>query len=295
MTSILFAVILADQMGRVPKHVTEARREKLRALLESNRYLPLGEVCERLGISEATARRDLGWLERQNLIRRTHGGALGSYSGELRDFEAFFPTFDQRRRDHPKSKDQLASAACDLLKTGQTVFIDSGSTCFAVAEEIERRKIRPLNIVTHNIAVAVKLAEVEGLKVHVVGGTLLPRQAAAFGDEACRAVSGWHIDWAIMSCEAMESRGLWNSQNDVVRLQRAALAAAERHAFLVDASKIGHQAPFFLATLSSVDLLITDSTPENLARAGVTLAVGKVILIQKQAEAVVPTKKRGSK
>ena len=44
---------------RVPVHVVEARREKLAALIEKHRYLPIGELCRQLGVSEATARRDL--------------------------------------------------------------------------------------------------------------------------------------------------------------------------------------------------------------------------------------------
>lgn len=284
-------------MGRVSRTVTEARRQKLRDLLADRTYLPLGEVCAELGVSEATARRDLASLEVRKLIRRTHGGALSPYAGALGDFEAYFPTFDQRRQRHEAVKARLAAAACTLLAPGKTVFIDSGTTCFAIAEHLERVGLPGgtgkgssgsgargrgvggggggknsgvagsaawVTVITHNLAVAVKLARVEGVEVHVVGGTLLPRQAGLFGDEACRAVSGRQIDVALMGCEGCDPRGVSNSQKDVVRLQRAAMAASERRVFLLDASKLGVRAPVPLSPWSSVDTLITDATPEQL-------------------------------
>ena len=69
---------------------SRARRKSLAELLENHRYLPLAEVCARLGISQATARRDLRVLVREKKITRTYGGALGT-------FDATFASFADRR------------------------------------------------------------------------------------------------------------------------------------------------------------------------------------------------------
>lgn len=275
-------------MGRVSRQVTEARRRKLRELLASKNYVQLAEVCAELGVSEATARRDLASLEDRKLLRRTHGGAISPYAGALGDFEAFFPTFDQRRLHAETAKLALARAVVSMLASrvasgggaggggGVTVFIDSGTTCYAVAERLERSGLKGITVVTHNLAVAVKLSPVEGLEVHVVGGRLLPRQAGLFGDETCRMVAGRHIDLAIMGCEGLDARGTWNSQKDVVRVQRAALAAAETRCFVLDASKLGKRAPVQLCPWDEVDLLVTDATPAQLRTAGIDLAPARV-------------------
>lgn len=276
-------------MGRVSRQVTEARRRKLRELLASKNYVQLAEVCAELGVSEATARRDLASLEDRKLLRRTHGGAISPYAGALGDFEAFFPTFDQRRLHAEPAKFALAralvgeptaagggSGGVGGLKAGMTVFIDSGTTCYAVAERLERSGLKGLTVVTHNLAVAVKLSPVEGIEVHVVGGRLLPRQAGLFGDETCRAVAGRHIDLAIMGCEGLDARGTWNSQKDVVRVQRAVLAVADKRCFALDASKLGKRAPVQLCPWEEVDLLVTDATASQLRSAGIDLTADRV-------------------
>ena len=65
---------------KVAYEVVKARRDQLAQLLAEHQYLPLAEVCARLGISEATARRDLTALERDHAITRTYGGAVGDYN-----------------------------------------------------------------------------------------------------------------------------------------------------------------------------------------------------------------------
>jgi len=265
-------------MGRLPKQVTDARRERLRELLARTTYLPLQRVCQELGVSQATARRDLASLEVRKLVRRTHGGALSPYAGALGDFELFFPTFDQRRGDCEPAKRAIARAAASLVKLGDTVFIDAGTTCFAVAEEIERSALRGITVVTHNLAVAVKLGAIDGIRVEVLGGTLLPRQAALFGDEACRAISARRMDLALLCAEGFDTSGVWNSQEDVVRLQRSAMAAAARVVLLIDSSKLRRQGPVLLSPWTAVHLLVTDASPAKLKRAHIDPAPNRVLI-----------------
>jgi DeoR/GlpR family transcriptional regulator of sugar metabolism len=264
-------------MGRVSRKVTEARRRQLQDLLDRNTYLPIDQLCRRLGVSEATARRDLADLERRNLLRRTRGGALSPYAGALGDFEQFFPTFDQRASVARDAKRAIADAALTLLRPGLSIFLDSGTTCFALAERIESTRAGNLVVHTHNLAVAVKLSPVPGVEVRVLGGTLLPRQAGLFGDDTCRAISGAQPDIAFVGGEGMDARGLWNSQKDVVRLQRAALAAATKKVALLDSGKAGVRGPVHLAPWSMIDLLVTDADRRALAAADIALPPERVL------------------
>ena len=111
---------------RVPVHVVEARREKLAALIERHRYLPIGELCRRLDVSEATVRRDLAALASRNKLKRTHGGALA-------EFNERFPSFRERQASGSRSKAKVARKALGFLKPGGTYFLDSGTTIFALS------------------------------------------------------------------------------------------------------------------------------------------------------------------
>jgi len=130
---------------RVPKQVVEARRSRLAELLMERGYLPVSELCEELGVSEATARRDLCALESEDRITRTYGGALG-------EFNATFTSFRERLRQGAEAKASIARAAVALIRPGMSVYLDAGTTSFAIAQELRRSAPEKLTIVTNNLA-----------------------------------------------------------------------------------------------------------------------------------------------
>src|ERR1700691_769626 len=145
---------------RVSFKVVRARREQLAGLLQQHGYLPLAQVCERLKISEATARRDLTALARDRVITRTYGGAL-------MDFNQRFPSFRERLTTEHRAKHQIALAVLKQLVPGTTCFFDSGSTIYAVAQALSMRSVHKLMVVTNNLPVAEVLGEVKGVEVHL--------------------------------------------------------------------------------------------------------------------------------
>src|SRR3954468_24639264 len=116
---------------KVAMHIVEGRREKLAQLLRQHQYMPLSELCARLSISEATARRDLAALAEQKTITRTYGGALMEYDQR-------FASFRERLHPHREKKQRIAQAALALLKPGATCFLDAGTTIFALAEALAK-------------------------------------------------------------------------------------------------------------------------------------------------------------
>ncbi|HEY8967389.1 MAG TPA: DeoR/GlpR family DNA-binding transcription regulator, partial [Candidatus Methylacidiphilales bacterium] len=111
---------------RVAKHIVDARREQVARLLRQHRYLPLQELCDRLSISEATARRDLAALADAKKVTRTYGGALA-------DYNETFASFAERRNLSRAAKREIAARARALLRPGATCFIDAGTTMLALA------------------------------------------------------------------------------------------------------------------------------------------------------------------
>ncbi len=242
---------------RVPAHVVEARRERLAALLCEHRYLPVRELCRHLGISEATARRDLAALAGEQKIRRTWGGALT-------DFDHRFPSFSERRFVAREGKLAMARVARTLIRPGMVCYFDTGTTAHALAEVLVAHPVAPLRVVTANLPVAHALVAVRGLEVILLGGRLLERQSVLLGEYALRAAGFWHFDIAFMGGEGMTGAGLWNSDREVVRLQRRILGRAARACFSLDATKLGRRAPVALARWNEVGALVTDAPRERL-------------------------------
>jgi DeoR/GlpR family transcriptional regulator of sugar metabolism len=249
---------------RVPKNVVEARRQLLADLLQNQRYLPLEQICIRLSISEATARRDLVELQRSGRIKRTPGGALTEFSEK-------FPTFAERLGKDSAKKNGLARRILPYCTSGSTVYIDGGTTPFALARLLPEAEIPGLKVVTNSLPV-VELLSGSGVSLHIPGGNLVARQSLLIGERAVRALSEWKIDVAVLGAEGVTQAGVWNSALEVVALQKAAIANSKRSFVLVTAEKIGHRAGAQLATWSSGLELVTDATEKQLQSARIPLA-----------------------
>jgi DeoR/GlpR family transcriptional regulator of sugar metabolism len=247
---------------KVPLHIVLARREKLAAWLQQRSYVPLNEICDRFQISEATARRDLAALASGNQIRRTPGGALA-------DFNHRFPSFIERQSVAAKAKQSIARQAWKLIQPGKTCYFDAGTTIFAIAEELHRDPVTPLTAITNNLPVAELLARVHGINVHLLGGELLPRQSVLVGDAARLALEFYHIDIAFLGAEGANEQGIWNSQEDVVALQQRLISDAGLAVLCADATKLGHDAPIFLARWKDLDVILTDARPDIAKARGV--------------------------
>jgi len=255
---------------RVALHVVHARRERLARLLRRHGYLPLAQVCRRLRISEATARRDLLALARDRLITRTYGGALA-------DYDRRFPSFRERRHQAQAAKRAIARAVRREIRAGMTVFFDAGTTIHAIAEAFAARPARKVTAVTNSLPVAEILAEVRGLAVQLVGGEFWARQSVLFGPQARRSLRLWRFDLALLGAEGMTPAGLWNSQADVVAFQRAAAGLSRRAFCCLDSSKLGRKARAFLLPWARVDRLVTDARAHELEAAGIRLAPRQLV------------------
>jgi DeoR/GlpR family transcriptional regulator of sugar metabolism len=253
---------------KVPFHIVQARRERLAQLLGQHRYLPVKELCRRLGVSEATARRDLAALVGEKKIKRTHGGALSEFNDR-------FPSFRERQGRAAQAKAKIARATLAFMEPNGTYFLDSGTTICAVAEAFRDQPITPVTIVTSNLPVGEMLAAIPDVQVFLVAGQLLHLQSTLLGETAQKSLEFWKFDIAFISAEAMNPKGIWNSQASIVEQQRVVLERSARTVFCIDGSKLNREAPHFLVPWDRVDALVTDVSADRLAKAGITLKEGQ--------------------
>ncbi len=249
---------------KVSLHIVQARRERLAQLLEQHRYLPVRELCRRLGVSEATARRDLAALVQEKKITRTHGGALSEFNDR-------FPSFRERQGHASRAKGKIAKAALAFIEPNRTYFFDSGTTIFALAEAFRDHPITPVTIVTSNLPVGEMLASIPGVQVFQVAGQLLHLQSTLLGETAQKSLENWRFDVAFLSAEGMNAEGVWNSQAAIVDQQKVVLRRSDRNVFCIDNSKLNRKVPHFLVGWDQVTKLLTDVPHEKLRRAGIQI------------------------
>jgi DeoR/GlpR family transcriptional regulator of sugar metabolism len=257
---------------RVPFHEVAGRRERLRGLIRADGFLPVREICRRLGISPATARRDLAAVAADGRITRTHGGALA-------DYNAAFASLGERAGRARTAKGRIAAAAVRLAPRRGTIFLDAGTTVQALARALVRAKAGPgLVVVTNSLPVANVLGGVPGLELHVLGGMFLHRQAVLFGPSAVAAVRKWRFDAAFLGGEGMDGAGVSNSHAEIARFQRAVLGRSRAGWFLLDHTKVGRPTPHAVADWSRAGL-VTDAAAPVLAAVDIRLPVSRCITV----------------
>lgn len=250
---------------KVPLHIVLARRERLAAMIAQHGYMPVSELCRRLKVSEATARRDLAALAEEKKIKRTYGGAVS-------EFDNRYPSFAERVDTSRRAKSQIAAAAISYLSPGLTLFLDAGTTVYAIADAFRARPVTPMTVVTSNIPVGEMLAAIPGIEVYLVAGQLLARQSTLLGEAALRSLQFWRFDVAFLSAEGMNEQGLWNSQSAIVQQQKVVIQRSTRSIFCLDGSKLNRQAPDILLPWNGVEVLLTEVPLEKLEEARIGIS-----------------------
>lgn len=257
---------------RVPLHIVESRREKLRGLIRTDGFLPVAEICSRLDVSEATARRDLAAIEADGHITRTYGGALA-------DYNTSFASLGERSSRATTAKGRIAAVALARLPLKGCVFLDAGTTVSALARLLvrSRRNMTGLKVVTNSLPVASLLGGAPGLELNMLGGTFLHRQAILLSDSTVRALASWRFNAAFLGGEGMNAEGITNSHAEIAAFQRAVVRRSTISYFCMDATKLGRSTPHRVSAWNEIGTLVTDATPAQLAEAGIKLSESRLV------------------
>lgn len=172
--------------------LVEERMEEIVRLVESRGSMQIQELIERLEISESTIRRDLNVLDRKGLLTKVHGGAIAIRNSGLHN-DSFVEIREDINRDE---KNRIARYAASLIKAGDMVYLDSGTTTGHMIDYLTQEHAV---FVTNAIMHARKLAA-RGFQVHLAGGELKPVTEAIVGEEALDFLEKYHF-----------TRGFWGT------------------------------------------------------------------------------------
>lgn len=214
------------------------------------------ELTRLLGVSLMTVRRDLADLERQGLLRRTHGGAVAVEPMLYEPFR-YDSTFQVQEQLRAVEKRQIALAAAALVPEGAIVALTPGTTTTAVARSLRHR--RNLTIVTNTVNVAMELSDREELSVFVTGGFLRGNWFSLVGAAGAHALSELFVDIAFIGVNGIDAaRGLTASNADEAAINRVMVQQARRRICVADHTKLGVVSAALICQASEIDLLITD-------------------------------------
>ena len=249
-----------------------ARHSRILKTVELLRTVSVQELKERLEVSEVTIRKDLNFLEDKGLILRTHGGArLAQDSNRMR-------TLSIRERENPELKRIIARKAASLIAEGDTVYIDSGSTCQALAEELRDGK-RSVRVISNALPILNILADSESISLHTIGGSFRREAGSFVGPLSLANLADYQIETGFVGATGFDAEGVFSSQNVIEsQLKKQVLLSSKRRVILADSTKADVRAFSVFARPEEVDILITDSGCSyctNLRKLGIEVLIAK--------------------
>lgn len=232
--------------------LSEERRRTIVELVRRDGRVTVSDLGHRFATSLITIRKDLEHLHRKGLIHRAHGGALPVDVAALSD-----PTLHEKERLHPKEKLRIAAAAARLVRPGQVIILDSGTTSTAVARAT--RQIQNLTVVTNAVNIAAELAGT-GVEVILTGGTLRKNSFSLVGPLAEDSLRHLNADLLFLAVDGFDVRyGLTTPNQLEARVNRAMIESAKTTVVVCDSSKFGKRSLSLIAPTSAVHHAITDN------------------------------------
>lgn len=233
--------------------MTEARRQQLAQLIDARGFVRVTDAADELGVSDVTIRGDLSALERRGAVIRVHGGAMPSAAFRESSLEASLD------RD-AAAKRAIGRAAAALVTSGQSLYVDAGSTAMALAEAlVERRDLHDLVVVTSGLTIALALEQaVPRFSVIVTGGTLRPLQHSLVNPFAAPMLESLRLDLAFIGCNGIHpDAGVTNLNLPDAEIKRLVLTHSRHHVLIADATKIGRVDLAVFAPVSEFQTLVT--------------------------------------
>lgn len=229
------------------------KAERVRGIMEVLRlesYASVKLLASKLGVSEATVRRDLREFADQGVVRRTHGGA--AFCGRSYEVPVRY-----RRSEHPEEKRRIGEAAAALVHDGLVVGLTGGTTTSEVARHLPWGCT--LTVLTNSLNIATELAVRPHVTLVDTGGVARSASFELTGPVAEATVSRYHLDVVFLGVDGIDlTAGCTTHDDREAIINQAMVQRADRTIVVADRSKIGVRAFAKICEVGDVSLLITD-------------------------------------
>lgn len=233
--------------------------ERKRLILESigrEGQVVAVELSRRFNVSEDTIRRDLRELAAEGMLHRVHGGALPFPKAPV------VQSYAARAEQAPAAKAAIARAAAALVRDGQVIFVDGGTTPLQVAQNFPQ-DLRA-TVVTHSLPVLTALAGRPRIELISIGGRIMGDSLVAVGPTAVDACRNVRADVCIIGVAGVDVRaGLTALNQDEAMIKRAMAENAGQVVAVAAADKLGTAGPFVVVPIDRLTHLVTDRAADG--------------------------------
>jgi DeoR/GlpR family transcriptional regulator of sugar metabolism len=249
----------------------EERRQKILSHLERAGRVSVAELSRRLGVSEVTIRSDLQALAEQQLVIRTHGGAIPAGNGRNEI------ALTLRRQQQVDQKRRIGAACAARIPNDSAVVLDSSSTALAIVPFLKDH--HRLTIVTNSLVVAQEMIDAPGVDVVMPGGTLHPETASLIGTDGLKTLRKFNIQQGFFGAHGISlPEGLTDVSADEANIKHELLNLCRYKIAVVDTTKWGRVGMATFARVQEFDGIIThanapDRLTEQVKKLGVEIII----------------------
>jgi DeoR family transcriptional regulator of aga operon len=236
-----------------PRLLVEERRRLIVDLVQQHGRATVEELAGHFKTSPVTIRTDLDALARNAAIVRSHGGALTT---RTRAIDAP-PSIKETRRQPQKRR--IGRAAAKLVRDGETIILDSGSTTIEIALALRERTWSELTVITNGLQIALELSTTPSIRVIMLGGLLRPSSHSLAGLSAEQTLSQLSADRLFLGIDGIDPEvGVTTLDPQEAALNALMIRVSREVVGVFDASKFGQRSFSTIAPVSALNLAITE-------------------------------------
>lgn len=229
----------------------QQRRDTILTQAYQSGHVSVRQIAEALSISEATVRRDLHGLAAEGLLELTHGGASVVRTSDY--------SFLSKSMRNIESKRIIANLACELISDGEQIFLDSGTTCFAMTPFL--RSKRSLSIILNSTRTGQEL-HTPSLNILILGGKYRPERMDTVGPIAAEVLERFRGYRAFLGTDGISMDfGLTAADIESAHIYTLAAKNAKELILLADSSKFDHPSLYKITDFSHISTVITEKQP----------------------------------
>jgi DeoR/GlpR family transcriptional regulator of sugar metabolism len=227
------------------------RLAALTELLQRDGRVEVAQAAGAFGTAEMTIRRDLDRLVAMGMARRVRGGAISLL---MRGEEL---PFAMRALERAEAKARIGAAVAGVLRDGEAVLLDSGTTAVEVGRALAGRR---MTVMAMSVHVATVLSGIDSVRLLVPGGEARPGELALTGPLALASIAAQRVDTAVLAPCGLAGGHVTAHDLGDAAVKQAMIESSARVVAAADGSKFRQTAMAVVGAADAVDMVITDTT-----------------------------------
>ena len=255
--------------------LVEERRRHILDILDEEKRVTVRKLADVFSVSAVTVRGDLEALSQMGALVRSHGGAVKPLS-PAPDLPI---SLKERLRHHQKAS--IGATAAAMIRDGETVIFDSGTTTAAVAKCVASLRLNSLTVITNALNIALELANLPHVRIIMLGGIVRGAALSLVGPHAEQALSNLNADRVFLGVDGIDPEvGLTTPDVFEAQLSALMISVSREVVAVADSSKFMHRSLSVIAKLDGIHKLVTDEgippqMLDSLHAAGVEVIIAK--------------------